>query len=327
MKTKIWGRMRVPGALLLTAALTACGQAPLSFLQPQRSGLQALTQQIGPDAGTLRFNFEFDDKADAVEGEVGSGYIVVTQDGKELQALPHAFEMSRDQLDASEWLHFKDFNGDGLLDFKVTRLYAMDGKLPVDSLYQFDPKTGRYAAIDLVSNAGEIQPSAPNCVSLKVAGASGSPKVESHCYVASSGRWVRGKPEVARRGAAPDRVDAVCDSAAPELVACRRARIEQDKALLTLVRDYRTGRMQSLQAEHGKNYAQAYARHQDLDHSKWREYRDVRCATQSREQAVPVKALPASVELCRYEWARDQLRRYKDQVARLGEIKGARVRQ
>ena len=121
-------------------------------------------------------------------------------------------------------------------------------------------------------------------------------------------------------GAAPDRVDAVCDQGAPELVACRRARIEQDKALLTLVRDYRAGRMQSLQAEHGKSYAQSYARHQDLDHSKWREYRDARCATQSREQAVPVKALPASVELCRYEWARDQLRRYKDQMARLGEF-------
>ena len=320
-------RLHTVSGLALVLALAGCAPMSMDFLRPQSHGLGSLTQKPGPDAPTLSFDFEFDDKANATEGEIGSGYIVVRQDGKELQALPHAFEMSRDQLDASEWLHFKDFNGDGLLDFKVTRLYAMDGKLPVDSLYQFDPKTGRYTPIDLVSNAGEIQPSAPNCVSLKVAGASGSPKVESHCYVASSGRWVRGKPEVARRGAVPDRVDAVCDSASPELVACRRARIEQDKALLTLVRDYRTGRMQSLQAEHGKNYAQAYARHQDLDHSKWREYRDVRCATQSREQAVPVKALPATVELCRYEWARDQLRRYKDQVARLGEIKGAKVRQ
>ena len=99
MKTKILGRMRVPGALLLTAALAACGQVPLHFLQPQRSGLQALTQQIGLDAGTLRFDFEFDDKADAVEGEVGSGYIVVSRDGKELQALPHAFELPRERLD------------------------------------------------------------------------------------------------------------------------------------------------------------------------------------------------------------------------------------
>lgn len=319
--------LKAAGGLALMMSLLACAPLSLDVLRPQVQGLDTMTRKVGPDAPELAFSFEFDDKADAAEGEVGSGYIVVSQEGKELQALPHAFEMSRDQLERSEWLQFRDFNGDGLLDFKVTRLYAMDGQLPVDSLYQFDQKTGRYAQIDLVSNAGEIQPSAPNCVSLKVAGASGRPKVESHCYVASSGRWVRGKPEAARRGAVPDRVDAVCDSAAPELVACRRARIEQDKALLTLVRDYRAGRMQSLQAEHGKNYAQAYARHQDLDHSRWREYRDARCATQSREQAVPVKTLPASVELCRYEWARDQLRRYKDQMARLGDVKGARVRQ
>ncbi|WP_127807004.1 hypothetical protein [Hydrogenophaga sp. NH-16] len=319
--------LRSASSLALLLSLAACAPLYLDFLRPQAQGLDTMTQKVGHEAPELAFSFEFDDKADAAEGEVGSGYIVVTQDGKELQALPHAFEMPRERLDASGWLQFRDFNGDGLLDFKVTRLYAMDGKLPVDSLYQFDPKTGRYAQIDLVSNAGEIQPSAPNCVSLKVAGASGSPKVESHCYVAASGRWVRGTPAAARRGAAPDRVDAVCDSGAPELVACRRARIEQDKALLTLVRDYRAGRMQSLQAEHGKSYAQSYARHQDLDHSRWREYRDARCATQSREQAVPVKALPASVELCRYEWARDQLRRYKDQMARLGEVKGAKVRQ
>lgn len=314
-------------SLTLLWSLAACAPLSLDLLRPKAQGLAPMTQKMGPEAPELAFSFEFDDKADASEGEVGSGYIVVTQDGKELQALPHAFEMPRDRLARDEWLQFKDFNGDGLLDFKVTRLYVLDGTLPVDSLYQFDGKTGRFAQVDPVSNAGDIQPSSPNCVSLRVTGAAGQPKVESHCYVAASGRWVPGKPEASKRRSAPARVDAVCDSAAPELVACRRARIEQDKALLTLVRDYRAGRMQSLQAERGKGYAQAYARQQDLDHSKWREYRDVRCATQSREQAVPPKALPASVELCRYEWARDQLRRYKDQLARLGETKDAKVRQ
>jgi hypothetical protein len=121
-------------------------------------------------------------------------------------------------------------------------------------------------------------------------------------------------------------VDTVCDATTPELIACRRARIEQDKSLLTLVRDYRTGRMQALQAVHGREYAQAYARTQDLDHSSWRQYRDARCAAQSREQSVPVKALPAATEHCRFEWARDQLRRYKDQIARLGDGK-TRARQ
>ena len=199
--------LRSASSLALLLSLAACAPLSLDFLRPEAQGLDTLTQKVGHEAPELAFSFEFDDKADAAEGEVGSGYIVVTQDGKELQALPHAFEMPRERLDASGWLQFKDFNGDGLLDFKVTRLYAMDGKLPVDSLYQFDPKTGRYAQIDLVSNAGEIQPSAPNCVSLKVAGASGSPKVESHCYVAASGRWVRGDRVVSQRR----RPDPSCD--------------------------------------------------------------------------------------------------------------------
>jgi hypothetical protein len=312
---------RVCSSLAVLLSVAACAPMSLDFLRLQPQGLETLTQKVAADTPALSFNFEFDDKADATEGEVGSGYIVVSQDGKELQALPHAFEMPRDRLDRSDWLTFKDFNGDGLLDFKVTRMYVMDGKLPVDSLYQFDLKTGRFGQVDVVSNAGEIQPATANCVSLKLMGASGVPKVESHCYAVASGRWVRGKPEAGRKSPAPERVDAVCDTSTPEVIACRRARIEQDKSLLTLVRDYRTGRMQALQAVHGREYAQAYARTQDLDHSSWRQYRDARCATQSRDQSVPVKALPAAIELCRFEWSREQLRRYKDQIARLGDNK------
>ncbi|MGS5087433.1 hypothetical protein ACVC7V_13135 [Hydrogenophaga sp. A37] len=309
------------GALLLTATLAACGQLPLDFLQPQRSGLETLSQQIGPDAGRLHFDFEFDDKADAAEGEVGSGYIVVSRAGKELQALPHAFEMPRSRLDRQAWMDFKDFNGDGLLDFKVTRLFAMDGKLPVDSLYQFDAKTGTFAQVDVVSNAGEIESTAPGCLSLKLVNAAGHAKQENHCFSPSTARWVRAKPEVAPKGAAVARVEAVCDPLTPELIGCRRARIEQDRVLLTMVREYRMGKKQALIGLQGKGYAEAYARTQDLDHQSWHLYRDARCAAQVREQAVAVKALPAATELCRYDWSRDQLRRYKDQIARLGDGK------
>jgi hypothetical protein len=311
--------MRVPGALLLTAALAACGQLPLHFLQPHRSGLQALSQEIGPDAGTLRFNFEFDDKADAVEGEVGSGYIVVSRDGKELQALPHAFELPRERLDRQAWLDFKDFNGDGLLDFKVTRLYAMDGKLSVDSLYQFDARTGNFAQVDVVSNAGEIATTEPGCLSLKVVNAAGTARQESHCFSPATARWVRAKAELPKTGKAAVKVSAVCDPLTPELISCRRARIEQDRVLLTMVREYRMGKKQALIGLQGNGYAEAYGRTQQLDHQSWHRYRDARCASQAREQGVAVKALPAATELCRYDWSRDQLRRYKEQVARLGE--------
>lgn len=310
------------GALLLTASLAACGQLPLDFFHAQTNSLETLSQQIGPDAGRLRFDFEFDDKADAAEGEVGSGYIVVSRAGKELQALPHAFEMPRSRLDRQAWLDFKDFNGDGLLDFKVTRLFAMDGKLPVESLYQFDAKTGTFVQVDVVSNAGEIEATAPGCVSLKLVNAAGNAKQENHCFAPTTARWVRAKQEVAKKGAAVTRVEAVCDPLTPELIGCLRARIEQDRVLLTMVREYRMGKKQALMGLQGKAYAEAYAKTQDLDHQSWHRYRDARCASQVREQAVAVKALPAATELCRYDWSRDQLRRYKEQVARLGEGKG-----
>ncbi|MBT9552245.1 MAG: hypothetical protein IV088_15455 [Hydrogenophaga sp.] len=309
------------GALLLSASLVACGQLPLDFLQAQHNGLETLSQQIGPNVGRLHFDFEFDDKADAAEGEIGSGYIVVSRAGKELQALPHAFEMPRNRLDREAWLDFKDFNGDGLLDFKVTRLFAMDGKLPVDSLYQFDAKTGTFAQVDLVSNAGAIEATAPGCVSLTLVNAAGNAKQESHCFVPTTARWVRAKAEVAQKGAAAARVEAVCDPLVPDLIGCRRARIEQDRVLLTMVREYRMGKKQALIGLQGKAYADAYVKTQDLDHQSWHRYRDARCAAQAREQAVAVKALPAAIELCRHDWSRDQLRRYKEQVARLGEGK------
>ncbi len=308
------------------ALLSGCAPlAKLSLLVSPPKGLEVLTQKVSSDMPVLSFSFEFDDKADAVEGEVGSGYVVIAQDGKELQALPHAFELPRERLDRANWLQFKDFNGDGLLDFKVTRMYALGGQLPVETLYQFDSKTGRFAQVDVLSNAGEIQGTSDRCVSLKVQAASGSAKTEEHCYATNSARWVRGKTEAGKKSPAVARVDVVCDSVAPELIACRRARIEQDKSLLTLVREYRKGRMQALASLHGSAYAQAYARTQDLDHSSWSQFRDARCSAQSRERAIPVKDLPAAVELCRYDWSRDQLRRYKDQIARLSDNNKAKT--
>lgn len=322
---------RITGSLALALPLAACApmslENPFGFLKGSDHGLQTMSQKLGPDGPTLSFDFEFDDQADASDGEVGSGYIVVSQDGKELQALPHAFEIPHERLEAQQWLSFRDFNGDGLLDFKVTRLYMMDGQLPLETLYQFDPKTGRFAQVDAVSNAGEIQATTANCLSLKVVGASGLPKLENHCYAAATGRWQLAKPEVVARGkrAASDSVEPVCDAVSPELVACRKARIEQDKALLSMVRDYRTARMQTLMFEQGRDYARAYAKTQDLDHRSWRQYRDARCAAQSRERAVPTAALPATIERCRFEWSRDQLRRYKEQIAHLSESKPAKV--
>ena len=82
-KSKIWRSVTGLGLLL---AVSACSNMPLDFLRPQAQGLETLSQKVGPEGSPLSFAFEFDDKADAADGEVGSGYIVVSQDGKELIA-------------------------------------------------------------------------------------------------------------------------------------------------------------------------------------------------------------------------------------------------
>lgn len=305
--------------MLLLGTVTGCGTFDLKSLVAQQQVPQAMVQQIAADGPSLQFDFEFDDKADATEGEVGSGYIVVSQGDKELQALPHAFEFPAERLDLAAWLDFQDFNADGYLDFKATRLYEKDGEQRVESLYQFDPKTGKFSQVDSVSNSGSIRAEEPGCLTLTVQAGEGASKSERHCFVSATTRWALQKPDPRQKKvAAKPRAEPVCTSSAPDLVACRRARIEQDRSLLSAVRDYRVGRAQALKESLGKGYAKAYARSLDLDHQSWRNYRDARCAVHVREQGIETKVLPAATEHCRLEWSRDQLLRYRDQMAYMG---------
>jgi hypothetical protein len=248
---------------------------------------------------------------------VGAGYIVVIRDGKELQALPHVFELSSDQLDAKAWLEFADFNGDGLMDFKVARLAAAKDRLPLESVYQFDRTTGNYALVEALSGVGRVTATAPGCVSLTLQAADGEAKQESLCFGTVSNKWVFSKPGTGRDQLARAQAPALCDPLAPNLKVCQLARVEAEGRLQKLVQEYRAGMRKSLQKEQGKGYADAYAKTFDWDHLSWRRYRDARCAVQAREQALSPKELPAATALCRYDWTRDQLRRYQDQVAKL----------
>lgn len=305
--------------LLLLGTVTGCASIDLQALVSPQRAPQAMAQQIAADGPSLQFDFEFDDKADATEGEVGSGYIVVSQGDKELQALPHAFEFPADRLDPAAWLDFQDFNADGFLDFKATRLYEKDGEQRVESLYQFDPKTGKFSQVDSVSNSGSIRAEAPGCLTLTVQAGEGVSKTERHCFISATSKWALQKPDARQKKAtAKAAPEVVCTASAPDLVACRRARIEQDRALLTAVRDYRVGRSETLKQSLGRGYANAYARSLDLDHQSWRNYRDARCSVHVREQGIETKALPAATEYCRLEWSRDQMLRYRDQMAYLG---------
>ena len=322
MNTRFFALSRKAGALALVGALAGCAQfsaltESLSFRPADTTPPEKLTQDIGRGAGALAFAFELDNKADKEDGQVGSGYIVVLRDDKELQALPHVFEMQPSELDAKAWLEFADFNRDGFMDFKVARAATAKGQLPLESVYQFDRASGTFALVEALSGVGRVSVTTPGCVGLDLLTADGAAKQESLCFATASDKWVFSKPGVSRDQAARAQSAQQCDPLAPSLKACQLARTEAEARLQKLMREYRSGKKKALQKDQGKGYAEAYAKTFDWDHLSWRRYRDARCAVQVREQALSPRDLPAATALCRYDWTRDQLRRYEEQVARL----------
>ena len=75
----------------LVVVLSGCAGWTPSVLD---RGLAPLTQAVHADGPVLRFEFELGDDAGADDAVLGGGYIVVSQEGREVQALPHAFEMA-----------------------------------------------------------------------------------------------------------------------------------------------------------------------------------------------------------------------------------------
>ena len=278
-------------------------------------GLSPLTQEVSADGPSLRFDFELGDDAGSEESVFGAGYIVVSQDGREIQALPHAFEMPREDIPRDQWLTFQDFNGDGQMDFVVTRMAATETGPAVTSLYQMDPKVGKFVQVEPLSNVGEISAALPGCVHLKTRSDLGVARQDAYCYATQASKWVP-KPGLGSLEI-PDLAEAGCAGTRAGLIACRRSRIELDRQLLTLVREVRNGRRDSLQKEVSKGYASAYVKHMDRNHRTWLLYRDSRCTTQAREKAVPVGELGAATESCRFEMAREQLASYQKRLVQL----------
>ena len=270
-------------------------------------GLPSLTQQVSADGPVLHFDFELGDEAGSDEAVLGAGYIVVSQKGQEIQALPHAFEMPREAIPRDGWLTFDDFNGDGQMDFVVTRMMAAEAGQAITSLYQMDPKTGKYFQVEPLSNVGEILAAMPGCINLKSGSDRGSTRQDVYCFARQASKWLR-QPGLAHQ---------VCEGAAGGLIACRKSRIELDRQLLVLVREVRNGRRDSLQKEVGKVYASAYVKHLDRNDRTWLLYRDSRCTTLVREQAVPVGELGAATEACRFAMAREQLTSYRTRLVQL----------
>ncbi len=278
-------------------------------------GLAPITHMVSVDGPLLRFDFELGDDAGSDEAVLGAGYIVVSREGREIQALPHAFEMPKESIPRDQWLTFQDFNGDGQMDFVVTRVLTGKAGEAVASLYQMDAKSGRFFQVEPLSNVGEISVAMPGCLSLRSRDDREVVLQHVYCYAHKTSRWVR-QPGLGSLDV-PDLAEAGCTGTRSALMACRKSRIELDRQLLTLLREVRNGRRDTLQRDVNKGYASAYVKHMDRNHRTWLLYRDSRCTTQVREHAVPVDALGAAIESCRFEMAREQLSSYQKRLTQL----------
>lgn len=303
---------------LLMLALSGCaGWAP-DFID---RGLMPVAEQVGADGPGLLFEFEPGDGAGSNDQVFGAGYIVISEAGQEIQALPHSFEMPKQQIDREHWLSFKDFNGDGWQDFVVSRMQVGPGQLPINSLYQFDPKIRKFFQVNLLSNVGHVSALVPGCAEIKSRDDPGVVKQNAYCFVASTGRWTL-QPGL-NNSVVSDLAQAACLSVETGLTRCRKARMELDRQLLVLVRAFRNDRRESLEREVGKHYASTYVRQMNRNHVTWLRYRDARCMAQVREQAIPVNKLGAAVESCRFERAREQYAGYKNRLLTLAVEKGS----
>ena len=275
-------------------------------------GLAPMTQRVSVDGPLLRFEFELGDDAGSDEAVLGAGYIVVSRQGREIQALPHAFEMPEEAISRDQWLTFQDFNGDGHLDFVVTRIQTGEAGQAITSLYQMDAKSAKFVQVEPLSNVGEISVAMPGCVHLKSRDDRGGVQQQVYCYAHKASKWVH-QPGLGSFDV-PDFAEAGCTGNRSALITCRKSRIELDRQLLAMVREVRNGRRDTLQREVNKGYASAYVKHMDRNHRTWLLYRDSRCTTQVREHAVPVDDLGAATESCRFEMAREQLSGYQKRL-------------
>lgn len=310
-----WMVCRWVGVGLVGCWLTAC--AGLEKMVDR--GLEPMLVQLAPDSEAYRFDFVFDDSADGGDQVYGAGFVVVSQGDKELQAIPHAFELPRDHLDGRQWLKFWDANGDGWQDFAVVRLLAPESQMPVSVLYQYEPQTRTFVVVEPLSHLGELMPAGRGCLRLRFAVEAGHTAQETHCYSAQAARWVRQLGQGTGWAQAP--ADRACQGPTPELLGCRKSRLEADKEMQDVVREYRSAQRQLLQQNQSRDYVQAFSRNLAISHATWLRYRNARCALFVREQALPAALFNSAIEACRYDLSRSQIQQYKVQLARLSSQK------
>ncbi|GAA6140865.1 lysozyme inhibitor LprI family protein [Hydrogenophaga sp. 5NK40-0174] len=317
--------LRMGGVVLALGVLGGCVslpgmQANVAPAEPTK-GLEPQKVNVASDAVTYHFDFVFGDGAGTASSKhFGAGFIVVTQDGKEVQAIAHNFELPRSALDRQGWMQFGDLNNDGWQDFMVP--HRMTNGVTVMSLYEYDSKAERFAPVGKLSGLGEISRAAPGCVQVtRALTAEGAADRQNFCYSKQTGQWVA---QIAPLSA--DDVldaDAGCAGATPDAKACRKSRMALEKTLKGELQTYGKSYQGVLTESKNKQYAARFVRNTNVEHRAWLRYRDARCNAYVREQGFDRKLFDSAIEACRYDLSVAQLHEYRLRNARLAETMAA----
>lgn len=302
--------------LACAAAMSGCATVG-DWLKPSpRHGFAARQQVMSdaPSGPTLMFEFIHGDDAGLADDRLGSGYIVVSDQGGERQSIEHAFEMPASLLDRQEWIRFEDLDGDGWMDFTVASSVHEDSGVQVTAAYRYVPGEQRFELAEPLSNLGDIQASGHACVTVRYAEEDVVQPTGRFCYSAQAGRWIQQVP-VALAPAKGDEVTA-CLGATPDLLLCRKERMALDRQLLSELKHLSSSQRQVLAQTNGRQYASQFARSRLASHNAWLRYRDARCASHVREQAVPLRLMASAQEACRHDMALHQLQQFAAQHAR-----------
>lgn len=276
---------------------------------------RVLTVSEETAAETLTFEFIQGEDAGLDEQRLGAGFIVVSRQGQEIQAIEHAFEMSLTELKQRDWIEFLDLDGDGRSDFVVPVGLSSDGSTPIMAAYRFQSETQAFEMVESISNLGEVSALGASCVAVRYAHDVAPASQGRYCFAQTLNRWVQQVPvspgtPVADEGAA-------CAGATPNLLPCRQSRMALDKELQAVHHSVRQGRREQLAHSNGRQYANQFAKVSAASHNAWLRYRDTRCASHVRAQALPAKLMAPAVEACKHDMALQQMEQYRDQQMRL----------
>lgn len=296
--------------------LTGCGALSNWMAKREPTILPAQPLVMGDkETATIPFMFEFvpDDGWRFDEGGGGSGTIVISRERLTVQSIKHSLPKPGKDLDRNRWVRFEDLDGDGWQDVILPTDVAADTGVPVTVVYRFNPEKAKFEFVETLSYWGDVRAAGAACVEMRYAQDTLPPAFGHYCYSAQVGRWIPRMPALV----ADDDADSACRDASAKARACRQARLALDRALLVLWNDYRLGRLALLRRSSGRASAGQFARASELSHGAWLTYRDTRCATQVREQALPARFVQSAIEACKHGMGLQQMRYYRSQEARL----------